>query len=227
MNQPKICNSDKETTTSSPFGAKEPDNQPETLSGLLEQVIDTGDEKLKLGDFAASLEKHGIAMFMIVFALPAAAPLPAVGYSTLCAIPLIFIAIRLILGSTSIWLPKKMAEKEFKPASLKPALSAVGPILKYLEKFTKPRLLYIAEGSLSTKLIGLIVLALAASMALPIPGTNTAPAFAVFILGFGMLQKDGLIIALGALASLAAICISLLIIFFGIEVLEQLKNLIS
>jgi len=201
-------------------------SEPESLSQTLAQIVNNENSVLSMREFAENLEQHGIAMVMIVFALPAAAPIPAVGYSTLCAVPLLLIAFQLLRGSTSIWMPERLGKKEFKPAALKPALDKLSPMLEFMEKFTKPRFPVLSEASFTPRLIGLFVLALAASMALPIPGTNTAPAFAVFILGFGLLQKDGLIIAVGMLASIVAMSISLLIIFFGIEAIEYLKNLL-
>ena len=63
-------------------------------------------------------------------------------------------------------------------------------------------------------------------MALPIPGTNTAPAFGIFLIGFALLEEDGLLLILGILASLVALAISLTIIFFGYQTYLYLKGLI-
>ena len=74
--------------------------------------------------------------------------------------------------------------------------------------------------------VAIVILALAASMALPIPGTNTAPAFGVFLIGFALLEEDGLLLVAGILASLVALAISLTIIFFGYQTYLYLKDLI-
>jgi len=63
-------------------------------------------------------------------------------------------------------------------------------------------------------------------MALPIPGTNTAPAFGIFLIGFALLEEDGLMLILGILASLVALVISLTIIFFGYQSYLYLKDLL-
>ena len=63
-------------------------------------------------------------------------------------------------------------------------------------------------------------------MALPIPGTNTAPAFGIFLIGFALLEEDGLMLILGVLASLVALVISLTIIFFGYQSYIYLKDLL-
>jgi hypothetical protein len=56
---------------------------------------------------------------------------------------------------------------------------------------------------------------MAFSMFLPIPGTNTAPAFGIFLLGFALLEDDGLLLFIGILSSLVAMSISITIIIFG------------
>jgi len=52
-------------------------------------------------------------------------------------------------------------------------------------------------------------------MLLPIPGTNTAPAFGIFLIGFSLLEDDGLMLLIGIAASLVALAISLAVIMFG------------
>ena len=73
-------------------------------------------------------------------------------------------------------------------------------------------------------MIGLVICALACAMLLPIPGTNTAPAFGIFLIGFSLLEDDGVLLLAGILCSLAAIFIALLIVFFGYRTYLWLKD---
>ena len=61
-------------------------------------------------------------------------------------------------------------------------------------------------------------------MLLPIPGTNTAPAFGIFLVGFALLEDDGVMLIVGILASVVALGISLTIIFFGYKTIIFLKD---
>jgi len=63
--------------------------------------------------------------------------------------------------------------------------------------------------------IGGAIALMAASMMIPIPGTNTLPAIGVFVTGLGLLEDDGVIGLAGlALCSIAAILT--LAIFYGL-----------
>lgn len=192
----------------------------ENLSSILQEIFSSEASKTTIANLVKDLNQHGIAIVLILFSVPAALPIPAAGYSTLLSIPLFIIAGRLIAGRKTIWLPEKILQKSFNPAKFSGAIGRLVGLAKFLEKFSRPRLRWLTESKGALMGIGVIIVLLAASMALPIPGTNTAPAFAIFILGFGMLEKDGFAILAGALASIVALVISCSIIFFGYEIVK-------
>jgi len=194
------------------------------LSSILAETFSAESEKCSIEEIVERLGHHGMAMVLILFSVPSALPIPAAGYSTLLSIPLFLIGGRLLLGKSSIWLPDFLTSWEFEPGRFAGAIGRLIGFSKFLEKFTKPRLAALTSPRIGLPLVGIVVILLAFSMALPIPGTNTAPAFAIFILGFGLLEKDGLIVALGILAGVLAIAISATIIFFGYEALQLLKD---
>ena len=61
---------------------------------------------------------------------------------------------------------------------------------------SKPRLVFLF-GPVGERLIGLVCLALALVLILPIPGGNILPAMAVSALAFALIQRDGLIALIG------------------------------
>jgi len=196
----------------------------ESLSKILSSTFSSDSSKTSVRDMVTELGHHGMAIVLIIFSVPAALPLPAAGYSTLLSLPLFIIGGRLVAGKSSIWLPDFLLNKEFEPSNFAGAIGKLVSFAELLEKFSKPRLGILTNSPLALPLVGIIIILLACSMALPIPGTNTAPAFAIFILGFGLLEKDGLIVVLGIAAGFAAIAISATIIFFGYEALQYLKD---
>ena len=196
----------------------------ERLSTLLLDTFAADSKTTSLGNLVTDLGHHGMAIVLIIFSVPAALPLPAAGYSTLLSLPLFIIGGRLLTGRSSIWLPQFLLKKDFEPSRFSGAIGKLVSFAKLLERFSKPRFSFLTQSSVALPLVGLMVILLACSMALPIPGTNTAPAFAIFILGFGLLEKDGLIVLLGMAAGLVAIAISATIIFFGYGALQFLKS---
>lgn len=52
--------------------------------------------------------------------------------------------------------------------------------------------------------IGLICVALAVMLALPIPFGDLLPAITIIVLAFGLMQRDGLVVGLGLLGATAS-----------------------
>ena len=72
--------------------------------------------------------------------------------------------------------------------------------------------------------MGVAIALMAISMMIPIPGTNTLPAIGIFIVGFGLLDDDGLISLMGLTVCVLAGTLSGLIIFGGVEGTKFLMN---
>ncbi|MGI9410434.1 MAG: exopolysaccharide biosynthesis protein [Hyphomicrobiaceae bacterium] len=197
------------------------------LSQIVENVFDPEREATTYGAIIDEIGQHGLALILILFALPSALPVPAAGYSTVLSIPLFFIGFRLLAGYDTLWLPKSLRAREFDPGSFsRRLLSGMLKLIRMVEYFARPRFEWFTNAKFTRMLVAVVILALAASMALPIPGTNTAPAFGIFLIGFALLEEDGLLLVLGILASLVALAISLTIIFFGYQTYLYLKGLI-
>lgn len=190
------------------------------LSQILLDIFNPEKESSSFGKLVDELDQHGMAIVLILFSIPAALPVPAAGYSTLLSIPLFLIGLRLLTAKDTVWLPQSVREKNFNPKSFQKLLKPMNRLVTTLEQVSRPRFVNFAQSKLVLVGLGFIICLLAASMALPIPGTNTAPAFGIFLLGFGLLEKDGIFIVVGICASLIALCISSFIIIFGYEVVK-------
>ena len=203
------------------------DTMKQPLSKIVENVFDPEREATTYGAVIDEIGQHGLAVILILFALPSALPLPAAGYSTLLSVPLFFIGFRLLAGYDTLWLPQNLRARKFDPGSFsRRLLNGMLKMIRLVEHFARPRLGWLTNSRFTRTLVAVVILALAASMALPIPGTNTAPAFGVFLIGFALLEEDGLLLVLGILASLVALAISLTIIFFGYQTYLYIKGLI-
>src|SRR5688500_13043551 len=88
-------------------------------------------------------------------------------------------------------------------------------LIQLVGRLTKPRMVSFMRSRWIRVVLGILIVTLACSMLLPIPGTNTAPAFGIFLIGFSLLKDDGLMLLIGIAASLVALAISLAVIMFG------------
>lgn len=171
-----------------------------------------------------SLDQHGMAMILIVFSLPSALPIPAPGYSTILSVPLLIIGIRMLFGHRTIWLPQSILNKSFDPKRLAKPVTKFIDFVKLVERFSHPRGVKLLRSGITTICLGLLIIALGCSMALPIPGTNTLPAGGIFLIGFALLEEDLALLSLGVLYSFVALTISCAIIFLGAAGVREVIN---
>lgn len=195
------------------------------LSSIIESVFDPKRHPITYGEMVEELDRHGMAVILILFSVPAALPVPAAGYSTLLSVPLLIIGLRLLAGYDNLWLPARLRQRPFNTASFnRRVVDAMLRLVQVVERFSSPRLTGLVRTPVMRVVIGLVICALACSMLLPIPGTNTAPAFGIFLIGFSLLEDDGVLLLAGILCSLLALFISLLIVFFGYKGYVWLKE---
>jgi hypothetical protein len=188
----------------------------QTLSDIIENVFDVHKGPSTYGKLIDEIDQHGMAVILILFALPSALPLPAAGYSTVLSIPLFIIGFRLLCGYHTLWMPSGWRSKVFRPERFsRKMINRMLQLIQLVERLTKPRLVSFVRSRWIRVALGILIVALAFSMLLPIPGTNTAPAFGIFLVGFSLLEDDGLMLLIGIAASLVALTISLAVILFG------------
>ena len=134
----------------------------------------------------------------VILSLPSALPIPAPGYSVPFGILIFVLAVQLIAGAKTPWLPSRMANRSLELKQVQGVLKAGIPWLQRIEAVSHPRLSYMCTSIAGRVTIGIAIALMAISMMIPIPGTNTLPAMGIFVTGFGLLEDDGAI-SLGGL----------------------------
>ncbi|PSB04311.1 exopolysaccharide biosynthesis protein [Merismopedia glauca] len=155
-------------------------------------------DRVTLSDVLVLAGERTFGFLFVLLALPSALPIPAAGYSTPFGIVMLLLAVQLILGSQSPWLPAKMMKYPIALTRVQGIVKAGIPWMQRIEKLSKPRLRGICTTRIGRGILGLAIALMAISMMIPIPGTNTLPAMGIFVIGFGLLEDDGAI-SLGGL----------------------------
>ncbi|HOC70423.1 MAG TPA: exopolysaccharide biosynthesis protein [Candidatus Hydrogenedentes bacterium] len=176
-----------------------------------------------------SVKSFGI--LLVIFSIPSAMPLPAPGYSTPFGIILVILGLQLFNRRDFPWLPKRILEKEVNVGERPRLIKTMVFFLRIIEFFIRPRLGFVFENAITFRLLALIVLICGTSMIIPVPLTNTAPAFGVFLIGLGMLEEDGLLSIAGMFASLAGVALTLTVlsalIYFGWEGIDMVREFLK
>lgn len=181
---------------------------PRTLGGL----IDTFGEK----SFAVA--------FIVLMAVPAL-PLPTGGATHVLEVITMMLALELIVGRRTIWLPERWKRLEL------PGLSGgrFGRVLlgriRWFERFSRPRLGRLLQHRLSAILFGAVVFALSltAFLAPPFSGLDTLPALGVVVVALGVLLEDFLLAAAGLVIGALG---TLVVVALGSVVVHWLQQLV-
>lgn len=154
----------------------------------------------------------------VVLSLPSALPVPAPGYSVPFGLLLLLLAVQLIIGAKSPWLPQRLANCPIALKHIQSILKTGIRWLKRIEAIARPRLSYLCTSLTGRVVIGSAIALMAISMMIPIPGTNTLPAMGIFVVGFGLFEDDGAISLVGLVLCLLGAILStsiLVALFFG------------
>lgn len=183
-----------------------------------------------LGEIFERIGDRGFGLLLLVLSLPSALPVPAPGYSTPFGILLFILALQMISGRRTPWLPARAANMGLKGKFLEGMLTFLEKFFGKVEFLIKPRLRWVGSRA-GLVFLGFLVLVMAGLMILPIPLTNTAPAFVIFLIGTGLSEDDGVFCLLAAVLGVAATAVYALVLYlffrFGIagvgEITEWVK----
>ena len=186
---------------------------------LRELAASDGDPQLRVSEIIESFGERAIGAVMSFLGLLSLIPIP--GATTVTGVPLIFVAVQLVLGRETLWLPRGMLRAGVERSNFRGGVERALRWIARAERLTGPRLLW-ATNDLGERVIGLLCLTLACVLVLPIWLGNFVPAVAVILLALGLFQRDGVFVVLGAVAAVAAFV--LLILAWGAVVAVALET---
>jgi hypothetical protein len=186
------------------------------------------DKTVTLNDILEIAEERIFGFLFLILSLPSALPVPAPGYSTPFGLLLLLLAVQLIVGRRTPWLPKKMANHPIELPLAQKFIKAGIPWLKRIEVLTRPRLSAVCTSLPGRVIIGIFIALMSISMMIPIPGTNTLPAMGIFVTAFGLQEDDGAIslagLTLCVMGGILTTSILAAIAWGGTSLYDTLKN---
>jgi hypothetical protein len=194
----------------------------QSLSHLLREISDNAGEKITLGEIADGMEQRSFGAFLVVFCLPNLIPLPP-GATFILGLPLVFVAFQMAFSRLdTIWLPRRLHEYAFDNRAFAKVLDKFLPWIAWTERFVKPRF-WAGEARLHERFLGLFALLLALIIFLPIPLGNMGPAYALALMGLGLTERDGLVMAAGVAIG---VIFTAVISYVGYEILTAIPGVI-
>jgi len=195
----------------------------EKLSDRLEGWLE-GEQPKTVGNLIELFgEKSFAVLFLLLLAIPAL-PLPTGGVTHVFELIAMLLALELIVGRRTVWLPERWRRRELGPATQKRFSEVLLSRIRWLERHSRPRLRFLIDHPLRGQVYGLLVLglAVAAFVAPPFTGLDTLPSLGVVVLSLGVLLDDGLVAVAGVVIGAAGIVAEL---FLGSLALKGIRSL--
>ncbi len=170
---------------------------------------------LSMEDILGILSGKGRLLILILLSLPFCQPIQIPGLSIPFGLIIAFIGVRISFGK-HIWLPRRILSKTIQSSTLNKIIDKALWLIKKMKRWTHPRLIWMSTHPVMQVVHGLIfcTLGLCRALPLPIPFTNLASAWSIFIIALGLIEDDGLFILIGYLMALLTL---LFLIFIGMS----------
>jgi hypothetical protein len=190
----------------------------EKVSDQLERWL-SGSEPQTLGSLSESFGEKGFALIFLVLMAPSALPIPTGGVTNLLEVVVMLLALELIVGRHTVWLPKRWERLEVGGSKRGKFAGSLLRQVRRVERFSHPHLRFLFGHRLSGVVFGclVLVLTLAAFLAPPFSGLDTLPSLGIVLLALGVLLEDFLLAVAGIVIGAAG---ALLVVFLGSRALE-------
>ncbi|MFN3669298.1 MAG: exopolysaccharide biosynthesis protein [Brevundimonas sp.] len=176
-----------------------------SFSEVLTDIGAKADAKLYLGELVNAFGERGFGALMLFFGLMNIAIGIIPGTTTVLGAPLLLMGLQLMIRQDQLWLPRWALRRSIDRTAYSAGLARVLPRLRQVERLSRPRLA-VMTNEVSEVLIGIATFLLAAILILPIWGGNLVPALIISMFGFGLMQRDGIVVLIGW-GGVAGVCL--------------------
>jgi hypothetical protein len=199
-------------------------------AGTLSQELQNFRQRLtgrsvRIAEILAATKGRGFHLLLVILALPFLTPIPLPGFSIPFGLIVFFIGFRLALGRKP-WLPARLLAREISPKSLRKILRAASRLVRLLEFFVRPRLAFLQQSPVFARIAGALIMVsgLFLVLPLPLPFSNSLPAFTVVLLAAGALERDGLFFLAGCSMFAVSLGYFVLLAIGGTQAIETILS---
>jgi hypothetical protein len=194
------------------------------FSDRLESWLRSDDRKTigRLGEVFG--EKSFAVTVLLLMFLPAL-PLPTGGITHVFEIITILIGAEMVLGLRTLWLPTRWRDRELSHTITGKAIPFIIKRVRWFERISRPRWAHLFDQRWFVRVLGLVVIALAAGalLAPPFSGLDTLPALGAVVVALGIILTDIVIVAIGLAIGTGGIVV---ILTLGAAVIRLIKGLL-
>ncbi len=194
---------------------------------LQELALKSAGRPTHLSDILQATQGREFDLFLVCISLPFVTPIPLPGLSAPFGLAVALIGARLAAGRKP-WLPRRLLARELPPRFLTKLLNAASRIVRLLELCLRPRMAFLHEVLVFRRVAGALIMLSGLLMVLPVPLplSNSLPAWTVLLLAAGALERDGASFLAGCLTFLVSVGYFVFLALGGAHVIEALKRVV-
>ena len=183
-----------------------------------------GDTPKTLGDLGDAFNEKSFAVTILLLMFVPALPLPTGGISHVFEVITMFVALQMVLGRRTIWLPRRWRQRPLGATITGKAVPFIIRRVRWFERFSRPRFAGLFQQRWFMRLVGLVIIAFSASAALapPFSGLDTLPALGVVTISLAISLEDALVLGVGMLIGTGGV---VLIITIGAAIAHGISGL--
>lgn len=159
-------------------------------------------EQVTLGWLMDRLGDRSFGIVLLLLALLGLLP----GVSTLAGVLLTIPAVQMILARPGPVFPRRISARPFEARRLARVVRRVVPVLRFMERFIRPR--WATPFRATKRVVGGVVLLLAASLLAPVPLSNIPPALVISLIAFAYLEEDGVLLGIVLVVALVMLAVA-------------------
>jgi hypothetical protein len=182
-----------------------------------------GDRPVRCRDIVEATQGRGYHFLLLCIALPFVGPVPLPGFSIPFGFVVTLLGTRLALDKKP-WLPEALLEREIPPRTAPQLLVGASRMMEGLEYVLRPRWGFVPNHAVFGRVAGFLIAlsGLMLMLPLPLPFSNSLPAWTVILLAAGALGRDGVFFFAGCGSFLLSAAFFTLLWFSGGELLRIL-----
>jgi hypothetical protein len=169
-----------------------------TVSDQIEAWSNSDGSKT-LGSLIEVFEEKSFAIIFVLLLGVPALPIPTGGATHVFELIAMLLALQLIVGRDKVWLPARWQRMKLEGKNREKFVRALLKSIRFLERFSRPRLAWLFNHRASNAVFGVLVLLLAigAFVAPPFSGLDTLPALGAVLISLSVLLEDILLLVIG------------------------------
>jgi hypothetical protein len=197
-------------------------SEPPLSQRLVGLSVAFANKPARLCDVITALEGRAYALLMILCALPFVPPVSVPGSSTPLGLIVAVIAVQLALGRLP-WLPRRVLNWTLPMGFFAKLVAVTLRIVKAIERFLHPRwpALTATAWLRGCHLVMITIAGLLLALPIIFPFTNMLPGWTIVLLACGLLERDGIMIAVGYVVMLLTLAFFIGLAIGGTEAMHK------